>query len=272
MVFLQAADNNFLPFYRIPLLAGRNLQGNDSMREVVINDTYRQALGFKTPDAAIGNLVTWQDQSLPIVGVIADFHSGSFHDPIYPLVISHLPYLRRSFAFRFTPGADIAATLKQLAATWKNIFPGKTFEYHFLDETIARLYAAERQFSWLIYTATALAIFISCMGLLGLILFIVERKKKEISIRKVLGAGVADIVLLLNKEFAVLIVIALLIATPIAAYSMNRWLQNYAYRTAISWWVFLLAGLAALAIASLTISYRVIRAARANPVDNLHTI
>ena len=272
MAQLQAADNNFVPFYNIRLLSGRNIQGNDSMTEVLINDTYRRELGFKTPDAALGHFLTWNNGTWPIVGVIADFHAGSFHDPIYPLVVAHLPNLRHSLAFRLAPGANTAATLQQLAAAWHTVFPNDSFKYRFLDDAIARLYTDEKRLSWLIYAATALAILISCMGLLGLILYVVERKKKEISIRKVLGAGVADIVLLLNKEFAVLIAIALAIATPIAAYGMHRWLQDYAYRTSISWWVFALAGLAALAIASLTISYRVIRAARINPVENLHTI
>lgn len=271
MAQLQSADNNFLAFYHIHLLAGRNIQGADSMREVLINDTYRHELGFKTPDAALGHFLTWKNESWPIVGVIADFHSGSFHDPIYPLVVGHLPNIRYSLAFRLTPGSNAAATIRQLAAAWHTIFPDEEFNYRFLDDSIARLYNSEKQLSWLIYAATVLAILISCMGLLGLILFIVERKKKEISIRKVLGAGVVDIVILLNKEFAILIAIALLLAAPIAGYGMHRWLQDYAYRTAISWWVFIAAGLAAITIASLTISLRVMRAALINPVDNLRT-
>jgi putative ABC transport system permease protein len=180
-----------------------------------------------------------------------------------------LPNLRHSIAFRLTAGANTAATLKQLADAWQTIFPGDPFDYHFLDASIARLYENEIRFSWLVHAVTILAIAISCMGLLGLILFLAERKKKEISIRKVLGAGIADIIWLLNKEFAGLIGIALLIATPIAGYGVHRWLENYAYQTTVSWWVFVLAGFAALAITALTISYRVIRAARANPVDNL---
>ena len=269
LVSLQAADANFLAFYHIPLLAGHNLPNNDSSRETIINDTYRKKLGFKTPADALGHLLTWNDESHPIAGVIADFHAGSFHDPVYPLLIAPLPNLRQSLGLRLTPGANTAATLKQLANVWKTTYPGKAFDYQFLDESIARLYATETRFSWLIYAATALAILISCLGLLGLILYVVDRKKKEISIRKVLGAGVADIVFLLNKEFALLIAIALLIATPIAIYGTRRWLQDYAYRTPVSWWVFALAGIAAIAIASLTISLRVIRAARVNPIENL---
>jgi putative ABC transport system permease protein len=269
LVSLQAADDNFIPFYHIPLLAGRNLVKDDSAREVIINNTYRQHLGFKKPADALGHVLSWTGQSYSIVGVIADFHAGSFRDPVYPLLIAPLPNLRHSIAFRLTAGANTAATLKQLADAWQTIFPGDPFDYHFLDASIARLYENEIRFSWLVHAVTILAIAISCMGLLGLILFIAERKKKEISIRKVLGAGIADIIWLLNKEFAGLIGIALLIATPIAGYGVHRWLENYAYQTTVSWWVFVLAGFAALAITALTISYRVIRAARANPVDNL---
>jgi putative ABC transport system permease protein len=271
LVSLQAADANFIPFYHIPLLAGRNLTSDDNTREFIINDTYRKKLGFKTPGGAIDHLLAWNGESYRIVGVMADFHASSFHDPIYPQLIAHLPNLRQSVALRLTPGGNTTATLKQLAAIWQTTFPGKPFNYRFLDETVARLYAAEISFSRLVFTATALAILISCLGLLGLILYVVDRKKKEISIRKVLGAGVADVVLLLNKEFALLIAIALLIAAPIAAFGMHRWLRDYAYRTAISWWVFAVAGLSALVIASLTISYRVIQAARVNPVENLRT-
>jgi putative ABC transport system permease protein len=271
LVSLFSADKDFLGFYQIPLLAGRNLRDQDSSHEVIINEAYRNKLGFKTPADAVGHFIAFQDQTWPIVGVIADFHTNSFHDPIYPLLIGKLPHLRRSIALKLSPGSDMSAALARLQKIWKTQLPGHPFEYHFLDESISRQYAADIRLSWLVHAATALTILISCMGLFGLILYTVERKKKEISIRKVLGAGVTDIVLLLNREFAALIGIALLIASPLAAIALHQWLRGFAYRTTVSWWVFVLAGLIALVVASLTISVRVIRAALVNPATHLRS-
>ena len=280
MVSLQAGDRQFLPFYHIPTLAGHYEPIDDSSRGIAINDTYRRDLGFPNPAAALGHFLTWNDgQQHPIVAVIADFHTSSFHDPIYPLLIGQLPNLQHSLALRLSAEnpaapapaqpAGIPATLTRLATTWHSIFPDQPFPYSFLDESIARLYQSDIQQSWLVHAATAITIFISCMGLLGLILFVVEQRKKEIGIRKVLGAGTTDIVVLLNREFIQLIGIALLIAAPMAGYATHRWLQGFAYRTTISWWIFLLAGGSAMLIAALTIAVSVIRAALANPVDTI---
>ena len=268
-VGLQAADYRFIPFYQLKLLAGRNLLPGDSLREFVINLTYSNALGFAKPADALRHFLTWQGETHPIVGVVADFHTSSLHSPIPALAIARVADLDNSIGFRIS--LTDHHTLPQLETLWKTSFPGQAFTYTFLDESIAGLYKSDRQLSWLVHLSTVLTIFVSCIGLLGLILFTVERKKKEISIRKVLGAGVADIVFLLNKEFMVLVGIALVIASPIAFLGMHRWLQNFAYRTAISWWIFVLAGLITLAISLLTISLRVIRAALTNPTDNLRS-
>jgi putative ABC transport system permease protein len=271
LVSLFSADKDFLGFYQIPLLAGRNLRDQDSSHEVIINEAYRHKLGFKTPADAPGHFITFQDQTWPIVGVIADFHTNSFHDPIYPLLIGKLPHLRRSIALKPSPGSDMPAALTQLQKIWKTQLPGHPFEYHFLDESIARQYAGDIRLSWLVHAATALTILISCIGLLGLILYVVENRKKEISIRKVLGARVMDILLMINKDFIGLIALALLIASPLAWITLHRWLLGFAYRTSLSWWIFPLAGIASLVITSLTISVRVIRAALVNPVTHLRS-
>jgi len=267
MVDLQAGDERFIPFYHMRLLAGRNLSSGDSLREFIINETYSKALGFLKPADAVGHFLTWQGKTHPVVGVVADFHTGSLHTPIPALAIGRVANLDQSVGLRIMLGDR--QTMPQLETLWKSLFAGSYFRYSFLDESIARLYSEDRQLSRLVRISTTVTIFISCIGLLGLILFIVERKKKEISIRKVMGAGVADIVLLLNREFVVLVGIALGIASPIAFLGMHRWLQNFAYRTTISWWIFVLAGLITLAISVLTISWRVIRAALVNPADNL---
>jgi putative ABC transport system permease protein len=268
-VKIMAADQQFIPFYHMRLLAGRNLLPGDSLREFIINDTYRRSLGFAKPADAIGHSITWLGKNYPIVGIVADFHISSLHDDIPALVIARIEDLDNSVGLRIVLSNH--QTLPRLETLWKTLFPDQLFSYTFLDESIARLYKKDRQLSWLVGIATAITIFVSCIGLLGLILFIVERKKKEISIRKVLGAGVADIVFLLNKEFMVLVGIALAVASPIAFLGIHRWLQNFAYRITISWWIFLLAGLITLAISLLTISLRVIRAAFINPTDNLRS-
>jgi len=268
-VNMQAGDQRFISFYHMNLMAGRNLSSGDSLREFIINETYSKALGFSKPADALGHSLTWQGQTHPIVGVVADFHTASLHTPIPALVIARLVDRDNSVGLRITPGNR--QTLPRLETLWNSLFSDHPFAYTFLDDSIAQLYKKDQQLSWLVRISTVVTIFVSCIGLLGLILFTVERKKKEISIRKVLGAGVADIVLLLNKEFMALVGVALVLATPIAFLGMHRWLQNFAYRVTISWWIFALAGLITLAISTLTISLRVIRAALVNPTDNLHS-
>lgn len=196
---------------------------------------------------------------------MADFHTGSLHDHIPALVIARIVDLDNSVGLRITLSNH--QTLSRLETLWKSLFPDQPFSYSFLEDSIALLYKTDQQLSWLVGTSTAVAIFVSCIGLLGLNLFTVERKKKEISIRKVLGAGVANIVLL-NKEFMVLVGIALAIAYPIAFLGMHRWLQNFAYRITISWWIFMLAGLITLTISILTSAC----ASSARPSSTLPTI
>lgn len=268
-VNIQAGDQRFIPFYHMNLMAGRNLSSGDSLREFIINETYSRALGFSKPADALGHSLTWKGQTHPIVGVVADFHTTSFHTPIPALVIARLVDQDNSIGLRIT--LSDRQTLPKLETLWKDLFHDQPFTYTFLDDSIAQLYKKDQQLSWLVRISTAVTIFVSCIGLLGLILFTVERKKKEISIRKVLGAGVADIVFLLNKEFMVLVGIALAIASPIAFLGMRRWLQGFAYSITISWWIFVLAGLITLTISLLTISLRVIRAALINPTDNLRS-
>jgi putative ABC transport system permease protein len=268
-VNIQPADRQFIPFYHIALLAGRNLLSGDSLREFIINDTYRKALGFSKPADAIGHTLTWQGKTLPIVGVAADFHTSSLHTAIPALVLVRAANRDNSVGLRVA--LTDHQTLPRLENLWKSLLPDQPFTYTFLDDSIARLYERDRQLSWLVGVSTVVTIFVSCIGLLGLTLFLVERKKKEVSIRKVLGAGVAHIVFLLNKEFVALVGIALVIASPIAFLGMHRWLQNFAYRIVLSWWIFVLAGLIIFSISVLTISLRVIRAARANPTENLRS-
>ena len=270
-----AGNEDFIPLYQIKLQAGRNLVKADSVTEFVINETLSQLMGDKTPGQSLGKILYWNDKPYPVAGVVADFHTSSLHDPITPLCIINRPDRESSLAIKLAstgePSGMIKTTIASIENEWKEIYPAATFNYSFYDESLAMLYKKDKQTATLINTAMFITIFISCMGLFGLCMFIAERRKREIGIRKVLGASIANIVRMLSKDFIIMVIVALLIASPIAWYFMNRWLQDFTYRTNISWWVFIIAGLAAILIALITISLQAIKAAVANPVKSLKT-
>ncbi|MFB9842798.1 ABC transporter permease [Mucilaginibacter ginsenosidivorans] len=273
---IHSGNENFVPFYHMKIIAGRNLLHTDSAREYLLNETAVKALGFHDPEQAIGKLLSGlQNKPYPIVGVVADFYENSFRQQIMPVVIENDPNVQMGIALKLAPAeyqkGDIPRLIKGIAKEWKKIYPEEPFDYAFLGDSISRLYESEQQTQWLMRTATLITIFISCMGLFGLAMFTTERRTKEISIRKVLGAGISDILALLNKEVVVLIAVSLLISSPIAWFFMHKWLQNFAYHTDLSLWVFILAGAGALLIALVTISFRTIRSAMANPVKGLRT-
>ncbi|HXB05464.1 MAG TPA: FtsX-like permease family protein, partial [Puia sp.] len=273
-VRLQGADQNFLSFYHLTLLAGHNIPPGDSLNGFLINATYCHTLGFPHPADAIGHSLSINGQpSWPITGVIADFHEGSFRDPIIPVLIGHLTNIENSLAIRLPSTGSLAMqqTLSHLEADWKSIINAQPFYYTFLDESIAKLYQDDRRLSWLVQASTAVTIFISCMGLIGLATFTAEQRKKEIAIRKVLGARIIDITTLLSRDFLAPVAIALLIAAPISAFILHRWLENYAYHISLTGWTLALASLTLVGIALLTIAFRVISAARRNPVDHLRS-
>ena len=276
LVSLQPGNENLIPFYGMKLLAGRNLLPSDSLHEIVINETCSKSLGFLKPADALGRQITWWDGKLyPVVGVIADFHENSYHESIKPVVIAHMPEQEKGIAIKLTTqhkqAADAKKILADIAKQWKQLYPDDPFQCSFLNESIRWLYDQETKTAWLMTVAMAITIFISCMGLFGLALFTAEQRTREIGIRKVLGASVANIMMLLSKDFVLLVIIALAIASPVAFYFMNQWLQDFVYRIQISWWVFIIAGLAAILIALITVSSQAIKAAVANPVDSLRT-
>jgi len=274
-VLADIGNKDFIPFYKMKIIAGRNMMESDSLNELVINETYAKALGFKNPQDAIGKLLYQGEKPYPIVGVVADYHTGSFREAIQPLVIENVPERKSSVAIKLAGGEknikNVRATLSQIETQWKKIFPDTPFNYSFLNDSISWLYEPENKTIWLVNVAMYITIFISCMGLFGLGMFTAEKRTKEIGIRKVLGASVANIAAMLSKDFVKLVLIAIVIASPVAWYFMNQWLQNFAYRTNISWWVFVLAGVASVLIALLTVSFQAIKAAVANPVKSLRT-
>ncbi len=234
-----------------------------------------KALGFNNPQDVIGKFLYKNDKAYPITGVVANFHTGSFHEAIQPVVIGRMPERESSLAIKLNINEKKTAGVKKIIAgmeeEWKKIYPEEGFSYNFLNESISRLYGQEENTEWLVKAAMFITIFISCMGLFGLGMFTAERRTKEIGIRKVLGATVTDLTAMLSKDFIKLVSAAIVIASPIAWWLMNQWLQDFAYRTNISWWVFAIAGLSAVAIALITVSFQAIKAAVANPVKSLRT-
>lgn len=270
-VRLKGGDTNYLPLYHIKLLAGRNVQQSDTTKEYIINETYMHLLGFQKPQDALNKELAGK----PIVGVMADFNQQSLHTPIKPLAFSSNQNNDYTFHIALQPqvadGETWKATIDKIEKNFKNIYPEEDFNYQFFDESIAKFYKSEQNISTLLKWATGLAIFISCMGLLGLAIFTTTSRTKEIGIRKVLGASVARIVSLLSKDFVLLVLIAFVIAAPFAWLAMHKWLENFAYRTAMSYWLFALSGIGMVVIALITLSFQTIRSAIANPVDSLRS-
>jgi putative ABC transport system permease protein len=265
------ADENFIPLYGLRMLAGRNLEPSDTLREVVINETLSKALGFRRPEDAIGKMLFTWNKNVPIAGVVADFHKRSFHEPVKPLLIAAMACT--DLAIRLdTKGKSVGearAILDRVQRVWKQFYPHMPFEFSFLDDEIAQLYTKEATMSWLMKIATGITLFISCIGLFGLTMFTAERRTKEIGIRKVLGATVRDIVLLLGRDFVWLVGLAFVIAAPVAWIFMHRWLEDYAYRISFGPGLFVVSAFSLLVITLATVSWHSVRAALANPVESL---
>jgi putative ABC transport system permease protein len=268
VVCMKPADTGFFRLYNLPLVAGRVYFPSDTMREFMVNETLVRDLGIRNPAEAIGKLIKVNGTTLPIVGVIKDFHIYSLRDPIGPVVMTTMKDQYRLANIKVNvryPGKIIDA----MQSVWNKYFPEYVFEYSFLDQSIANYYKQENQLSQLYQIFASIAIFISCLGLYGLISFMVVRRKKEIGIRKVLGAPVKDIVILLSKEFTILVSIAFLISSPLAWYYMHQWLQAYTYHINFGPWFFVATILISVCITWLTVGYTAIKAAVSNPVKNL---
>jgi putative ABC transport system permease protein len=265
-------DHDFIPALDIELAAGRNFYASftaDAAGAFMINETAAKQFGWDDP---LGKTIDWDSGTKKgvVIGVVKDFHTASLHEKIEPLIIQIFPepmYIGYLVA-RLAPH-DISATLASIKEKWQAFEPQYPLQYSFLDEDFDRLYRNEERLAQIFRYSSTLAILIACLGLLGLAAFAAEQRTKEIGVRKVLGATVAQIVLLLSRDFAKLVGLAFVVAAPVAYFAMNRWLQNFAYRAEISLGAFLLAGLAALGLACLTVSWQAIKAALANPVEAL---
>jgi putative ABC transport system permease protein len=272
-------DENYINLYHIKLLAGRNLQPTDTNRAFLVNETFVKRIGLKNPADAIGKQVIDfnGDNNRQIIGVVADFHQESLHEAIAPLVLltSTDKYFSGSFHIALKPqtagGNEWRTAIAGMQKAWKQVYPDDDFEYNFVDETIGKFYIKEQNTATLLSWATGLSILISCLGLLGLAIYTTSQRTKEIGVRKVLGATVTQIVALLSAELMWLIVLAFILITPIAWWAMSKWMQSFADRTTISWWIFAASGAGMLLIAMITSGFQTIQAAVANPVKSLRS-
>ncbi|MEX6691051.1 ABC transporter permease [Danxiaibacter flavus] len=269
---VKFADDQYVPAYKLQVVAGRNLQPSGMTREFLVNESFAKSLGFKKPEDILNKEVSMLSDLIkcPVVGVVKDFNDRSFHESLAPLLVTTNSTMYRQAGIKLAT-TNITSTLQSVKKIWEQTFPDYVYEYKFLDDKIASFYKQEDQLAQLYKIFAAIAIFLSCLGLYGLASFMAVQRIKEVGIRKVLGATAGNIVYLFSKEFIVLITIAFAIATPIAWYYMHQWLQDYAYRINISWWIFAAGGLAAIIIALATISFQAIKAAIANPVKSLRT-
>ncbi len=274
------ADYDYIKTLGLQMVAGRDFSKEmktDKDHAWIINETAVKQLGLGTPQQAIGHDLYWHPwgaankdslKTGKVIGVVKDFNYKSLYDKVETTVLQIFPDAAWKVAVKMKT-ADIGNTLDAVKNVWNKFSPEYPIEYKFLDENFERMYKAEDKLKSLLGIFTCIAIFIGCLGLFGLAAYSAERRRKEVGIRKVLGASVQGIVLLLSKDFIKLVAVSLLAASPVAGYFMNKWLENFAYRISLSWWMFVASGLLVLCIALITVSFQSIKAAIANPVKSL---
>ena len=275
-------DHEYVKTLGLKIIAGRDFSramSTDVEEAFLINETAVRELGFSTPEKAIGQRLHWNkwlpDSLNPVkkgkvIGVVRDFHYKSLHEKVTASVIHIYPGVNFKIAVKLK-SADISNTIAFINDLWNRFSPGYPLDYNFMDETYGKMYESEQKLASLLWLFTIMAIVVGCMGLFALAAFSAEQRTKEIGIRKVLGASVLNIVSLLSKTFIKLVLIASIIAFPIAWWAMNNWLEDFPYRVSISWWVFGIAAVAAVGIALLTVSFQAIKAAVMNPVRSLRS-
>ena len=266
---IMSADENFIPNMKMEMAEGRNFSlefPSDQKQSVIINEAAVKSLGWKDPIGKKFN--SSSPNPLTVIGVVKDFHFASMRHKIEPLMIVNQPPANNTVSIRIKPGR-INNAISSVQNIWEKINPNHPFEFSFLDDEFNQLYKSEQNFARLISGFTWLAIFIACLGLFGLASYMTEQRTKEIGIRKVLGASVGNILFLTTKQFIILILLANIIAWPLAYFFMNNWLKDFAYRINIGFETFIAAAFLTLFIAFLTVSYQAIKAAVTNPVKSL---
>ncbi len=270
---LYFVDFDYIPLFNLQMAAGRPFSRSfktDSNQAMILNEAAVKILGYPSPEQAIGKRFKQWGHEGKIIGVIKDFHFRSLQQPIKPLTM-RLQWERNDLLSIKVGTANLPNTIAAIEKKYKSVIPNRPFSYYFMDEFFDRQYRSEERFGRLFLNFAILAIFISCLGLLGLASYSTMQRTREIGIRKVMGASVSNIINLLSRDFLKLVIISFFIAAPVAWYFMHQWLADFAYRTNISWWIFATAGILAVLIAVVTISFQAIKAAVSNPVKALRT-
>ena len=265
-------DYDYVKTMGFSLAAGRDFRPDtktDSVQSYLINETAVKAFGWETPEKAIGKKLAASGMNGQVIGVLKDYHQHGLQESIRPVILNVAPFIN-VFAVR-CEGNNTAEAVSQLKTTWQKFFPGHPLDYRFMDDDFQQQYEKEQKLTKTFTLAAVLAVVIACLGLFGLATYAVEARTKEIGIRKVLGASVGQIAVLLSGDFMRLVLLAFVMAMPVAWYVMNQWLQEFAYRIDISGWLFALAGALVLLIALLTVSLKAVKAALANPVKSLRS-
>jgi putative ABC transport system permease protein len=272
----SSVDPDFIPILGMQLLAGRNFDPTmslDTTRAMIINEAMMHALGLTLQNAVGAPLKGYlsTDTAPVVIGVVRNFNFSDLHQEISPQLFNHFPANKpRWFLVRIRPG-DPSKAIADISAAWKDVSPDIPLKYSFLEEDLDRLYKAEQRLSGIIVSAGTISVILACLGLFGLATLAAVNRTREIGIRKVMGASVPELITLLSKDLLRLVGIAFILATPIAWWLMHRWLQDYAYRISIQWWVFALSAAAMLGVAILTIGFQAAKAALENPVKSLRT-
>jgi ABC-type antimicrobial peptide transport system permease subunit len=280
---LILADDNYEKLYDFKLLAGRNLQASDTnnisraipeekrFMNAVVNEQLVRELGYESNEAALGQriYIGFDEGRVDIVGVVANFNQEQLSAVTTPVLITSKPKLYEKAGIKIAAGSDIPKTLASIENAWKKTFPEGVFSYKFLDEQIDSYYKAEERLFSLFKIFAGVAMLISCLGLFALAAFTAQHRVKEIGIRKVLGATVSSILVLITKDFLILVLLALVIATPLAWYGISQWLNHYAFHIDISGWAFGIAGLIAIGVTLITIGTQAFKSALSNPAESL---
>lgn len=270
-LYNMGIDYDFIPSFGLEVKAGRNFSkdfGTDS-RGILLNEEAARQLGFTDPDKAVTEKI-FSGDTVQVLGVVANYHHQGLQKAIDPMIFRLVPNARNAYALKMEM-AGLNTAIAAIEKAWSKHFPNDPFSYYFLDESFDQQYREDKLFGKVFGLFASLAILIACFGLLGLSAYNILQRTKEIGIRKVMGASISHVLYILSKDFLLLVLLSFLIAVPITWWIMHNWLQDFAYRISISWWVFVVAGLAAVLIAVLTISIQALRAAVANPVKSLRT-
>ena len=267
---VKLADEDYVDLFEIEILLGKDLVGLDTANSCLVNEQLVRAAGLENAEDIVGRVISIWGKKLPVAGVVKDFHTMSLEREIDPTIIFHQLNQYHEMAVRLKAGS-FNETIAEIEKSWSAQYPDYLFTYDFLDDQIREFYEGEQKMSVLLIIFSSIAIAIGCLGLYGLISFMANEKEKEIGVRKVLGASTGNILYIFSKEFMMLIVVAFVIASPLAGYIMSQWLDNFAYKVPLSGSMFISGIVITLLIALLTVGYRSIRASLTNPVEALRS-